>query len=315
MINRKFDIFEFPTNLGLKAQYNVPEPGVRGLPEWLKKHGFHAQFAPENIFNLPPPLYSMNFDKETAVLNTKQVAQYAIDQSKIFGTQLTNENFKLIIGGDCSVLIGNSIALSQKGNYGLFFLDGHTDYIDTSISQTSAAGMDLAIVTGFGHDKLTNIFNLKPYFEEKNVFCVGNREYSNEYVKPILNSDIEYFSLEQLRAVGIRSITDSFLTRMNEKKWDGFFIHLDVDVLNDDIMPAVDSRQNDGLSYDELYKILYPLISDPKAVEIEISILDPDLDEQGTYTIEFIKQFGIIYSSIGNDLPKKNSIFFATTCN
>ena len=72
----------------------------------------------------------------------------------------------------------------------MFFLDGHTDFILPEISQTGgAAGMDLAIVTGHGHDKLTNIFNLKPYLPERNVFCVGNREYSPEYIQPILGSE------------------------------------------------------------------------------------------------------------------------------
>jgi len=38
---------------------------------------------------------------------------------------------------------------------------------------------------------------------------------------------------------------------VSENNLDGFWLHLDVDVLNDDIMPAVDSREKGGLFYDE----------------------------------------------------------------
>ena len=68
---------------------------------------------------------------------------------------------------------------------------------------------------------------------------------------------------------------------------DGFFIHFDVDALDDRVMPAVDSRTEDGLSYDELAEILTPLLSSGKAVGMEITILDPDLDQDGKYTKEF----------------------------
>jgi len=96
-----------------------------------------------------------------------------VDQNKI----------PLVIGGNCSVLIGAGLALKQKGSFGLFHLDGHTDYMWPEFSQTGgAAGMGLALVAGIGHQKLTNIGNLRPYFIEENIFCAGNREYDDEYV-------------------------------------------------------------------------------------------------------------------------------------
>lgn len=173
-----------------------------------------------------------------------------------------------------------------------FFLDGHTDYIDPELSSTGgAAGMDLAIVTGYGHRKLTNIYDLGPYFKESNVFCVGNREYTQAYVEPILESDIHYFDLKKSREFGMTNIANQFLELVRENELDGFFIHLDVDVLKDEIMPAVDCRESDGLSYIEFRELLIPLFSSKKAVGIEITILDPTLDVDGKYTNIFIDNF------------------------
>lgn len=292
MNSNKIDILEFPSNLGLKKTDFESEPGVKNLPAWLEKHGFHEQLNSERVLRLEPPKYSMDLDKESGVRNADKIIEYAIEQSNLIFKQLEEDTFKLIIGGDCSILIGSSIALKRKGNFGLFFLDGHTDFILPEISQTGgAAGMDLAIVTGHGHGKLTNILDQRPYFEEKNIFCAGNREYSKEYVQSILESDITYFDLKKLLENGLTQTANQFLELIRENKLDGFFIHLDVDVLNDKIMPAVDSRKIDGLTYKEFSELLKPLFSSEKAVGIQITILDPTLDKDGKYTIEFIKNF------------------------
>ncbi|HZH94910.1 MAG TPA: arginase family protein, partial [Flavisolibacter sp.] len=180
-----------------------------------------------------------------------------------------------------------------------FFLDGHTDFMLPALSHTGgAAGMDLAVVTGHGHDKLTNIDGQKPYFKEEYVWCVGNRDYEEWYVKAITDSNITYISLDILRQDGIKKCIANFLQMIKTKKLDGFWIHIDVDVLNDTIMPAVDSRQPDGLEYEEFNEILNLLLADSKATGLEITILDPDLDPSGKYTKGFINNFCSSFNSI-----------------
>jgi len=290
-MKKEINIFEFPFNLGLtKKEYEI-EPGVKKLPDWLRKFGFHERIAPKNIFRLESPEYTMNFDKETGVKNPDQIIEYAKKQSELIFKNSNNNTFNIILGGDCSILIGTAIALKNLGNFGLFYLDGHTDYIPSSLSPSGGvAGMDLAIVSGLGHEKLTNINNQKPYFLEENIFCVGNAETDDEeYVEQIINSKIHYFDLYKLRENGFRKTSEDFLNLINEKNLDGFFIHFDVDVLNDEIMPCVDSRMEDGIDYDNLKEILQPLIHNEKCFGIEITILDPDYDPNGEFTQLFIE--------------------------
>lgn len=292
MNSNTINIFEFASNLGLKKTDFEIEPGVKLLPDWLKKNKFHDLIKSEHIFTLQAPDYSMELDEESGVINTEKIVSYAIQQAGLLSEHVKQDSFQIIIGGDCSILIGNALALRQKGTYGLFFLDGHTDFVlpELSVSKQAAA-MELAIVTGYGHEKLTNILGLKPYFKESNVWCVGNREYASNIVKPILNSNVNYFDLNTLRKTGIENCTLQFLRMIEENALDGFFIHLDVDVLNDDIMPAVDSREKDGLNYTEFTTILGILLSSPKAIGIEITILDPNLDKEMKYTSEFVSNF------------------------
>ncbi|MFD8202781.1 arginase family protein, partial [Streptomyces sp. NPDC059701] len=63
---------------------------------------------------------------------------------------------------------------------------------------------------------------------------------------------------------------------------DGFWVHLDADVLDPSVMPAVDSPDPDGLLPGELTALLRPLVRSPRCVGLNITIYDPDLDPDGS---------------------------------
>lgn len=286
---REVYIVEFPSNLGLKEPQPGKEPGVKRLPDWFQRHNLHKIIAPENTLRLDPPKYKNIKDPETQILNANSLVEYAREQAYMINNLLTRNKFPVILGGDCSILLGSAIALKQKGNYALFYLDGHTDFMDISLSETGGVGgMAASIVTGNGHGKLTNILNLSPYIKEENLWCAGNREYDDEYENEIRNSSATYISLKDLREKGISNCTAAFLSEVEKKNLDGFWLHIDVDVLNDTIMPCVDSRTPDGLTYDEFNELTSCLFQSKKLCGFEITILDPDLDTTGQYTKDFV---------------------------
>ncbi|KQW98863.1 arginase family protein [Flavobacterium sp. Root420] len=291
-------IVEFPSNLGLKEPQPGKEPGVKKLPDWLWKHNLHKFISHKDIIRLDPPKYRNVRDHETQILNANSLVEYAREQAYLINNLLTQNKFPFILGGDCSILLGAAIALKQKGNYGLFYLDGHTDFMDISLSETGGVGgMAASIATGNGHEKLTNILNLSPYIKEENLWCVGNREYDDEYENEIRNSTATYLSLEMLRKQGIENCVNSFLSEIKDKNLDGFWLHIDVDVLNDSIMPCVDSRTPDGLTYNEFNKLTSYLLQSEKLSGLEITILDPDLDPTGQYTKEFVANISATFNS------------------
>ncbi len=58
----------------------------------------------------------------------------------------------------------------------------------------------------------------------------------------------------------------------------GFWVHFDVDVLDDAIMPAVDYRQEGGLTWDEAAVLRQGLLEQPDARGLEVTIFNPNLD-------------------------------------
>lgn len=283
-------IIEFPSNLGLREPEPGKEPGVKGLPAWLKKHHFHDQIQPGEVLTLLPPAYSPRKDPATRILNAEGLYNYALQQAALLGQVLDQNKFPLVLGGDCSILLGPAIALKQRGHFGLFYLDGHTDFMNISFSQSGGiGGMAASFVTGNGHEKLANIEGLSPYIKEENLWCVGNREYDDAYEDEVRNSRATYKSLEMLRKEGISNCTHAFLEEAKRKKLDGFWLHIDVDVLDDEIMPCVDSRTPGGLTYNEFNQLTAQLFKSEMLTGVEITILDPDLDSDGKYTREFVK--------------------------
>lgn len=289
-------IVEFPSNLGLKEPQPGKEPGVKNLPNWFWRHNLHKAIDHKDVLRLDPPKYTTNRDSETNILNANALVDYAREQAYLINNLLSQNKFPFILGGDCSILLGSAIALKQKGNYGLFYLDGHTDFMNISLSETGGAGgMAASIVTGNGPLKLTNILNLSPYIKEENLWCAGNREYDDEYENEIRNSSATYLSLHEVRKQGISNAVQTFLTEVKNKNLDGFWLHIDVDVLNDSIMPCVDSRTPDGLTYEEFNELTCYLFQSPKLSGLEITILDPDLDATGKYTKNFVENISATF--------------------
>ena len=61
----------------------------------------------------------------------------------------------------------------------------------------------------------------------------------------------------------------------------GYWLHVDVDVLDPRHLPAVDSPSPGGLAPDDLADLLAALA--PDALGAQVTVFDPDLDPDGTY--------------------------------
>lgn len=295
---RHFMIIEAPSNLGLKELQPGVEPGVRLLPEALRKTGLARDAGITHVICVPAPPYSMDIDQESCVRNAGAIAAYSGVLADRVREAVVKDIIPIVIGGDCSVLIGNALGLkSTGGRYGLFAMDGHHDYMWPEHSATAgAAGMALAIVAGKGHPKLADIRQLRPYIEEQHIYAYGNRDLDPGYVQLITDSPVHYYDLAAIREQGIHTITSRFLTMIGRLELDGFWVHLDVDVLDNDIMPCVDSPEPGGLSYRELEETLEPLIASRYFKGMNITILDPSMDPDNRYTKAFSERLAALLS-------------------
>lgn len=276
----RFAIIDAPSILGLKPT------GVEQLPEALKVAGLQMGLNAEYAGKVEPPPYNAKRDPETLVLNPNGLKDYARQLAETVTEVLRQNKFPVVLGGDCSNVIGCMLALRRMGRYGLFFIDGHADFYQAEANPNGeVASMDLAIVSGRGPNILTNIDGLRPLVRDEDIVLFGYRdaEQQREYgSQDVRETAIHAFDLEQVRSMGVVAAAHQAVEILRKNQLQNFWIHLDADVLDDAIMPAVDYRLADGLSWDELSTALRVLMASGQAVGINIGIFNPRLDRDGS---------------------------------
>ncbi|MCI4317589.1 MAG: arginase family protein [Thermoplasmata archaeon] len=282
---RSITIIEAPTNLGLSRHKDGRERGCDKLPSALRAVGMYPAIGAGRVVSVTRRPYPAEPTYDEGTLNATALRPFLIDVADQVGATLSEGRFPLVIGGDCSVLIGAALALSRRGRHGLCFLDAHLDYVHTGSSKAGVvAGMDLAIVTGKGTSILADIDRMAPYFHEEDVVALGFRpaDAEEKYLEEEFRASRMWgASTADLRRDGLSSILSEASHRLSTAPTLGFWVHVDADVLDSSIMPAVDCPEPGGLVVDELVQTLRQLLSTGKAVGMNVGILDPDLDPSG----------------------------------
>lgn len=278
---REYSVIDAPSILGLRPT------GVEHLPEALRAAGLVERLNADYFGIVTPSPYDYNRDEVTKLLNPAAIKDYSVRLADTVNNLLHNDKFPIVLGGDCSILIGNLLALRRLGRYGLFFIDGHADFYQPQESPTGeVADMDLAIVSGYGPDILTNIEDLKPLVKEPDIVVFGYRdaEQSAQYgCKDIKSTTImNTIELKDVERLGYKKAASLAIDKFVKNDISGFWIHLDVDVLDDSIMPAVDYRLPGGITFSELSQLLSLLVGSKKALGMSITIFNPTLDKDGS---------------------------------
>lgn len=111
----RFSIIEAPSILGLK------QSGVERLPDTLHQAGLHKQLKAQYEDRVPAPAFDDKRDPQTLLLNPHGIEAYSRSLSQVVERVVRSNHFPVVLGGDCSILIGNLLALRRLGRYGLFF--------------------------------------------------------------------------------------------------------------------------------------------------------------------------------------------------
>jgi arginase len=276
-------VLDAPSNLGLKPPSPGKEPGVKNMPAVLRAHGIIQRLRAEDAGSVVPPAYAGAIDPAIKVRNTAGIRDYSLQLANRIEELLGEGKFPLVLGGDCSILLGSALALRKRGRYGLLFVDGHADLLTPASSQSGgAAGMDLALATGLGPELLTDIESRKPYIKPEDTIIFGYRRPATGETSPATpQPPMGAFPLNQIRQQGTTQSARTALAHLASAPTEGFWIHVDVDVLASRWMPAVDSPEDGGMTPEELSTLLKVAASSNRCVGMEITIYDPTLDPAG----------------------------------
>lgn len=277
------EIISAPSILGLKPT-GVEKLSERLLASGLKE-GIRSRYPVRHVQTCNE-LYAHARDHETNCLNAGQIREFSQLLSTVISDTENRRRLALVLGGDCSILLGIMLGLKTTGTYGLIFLDAHADFYEPEKSTTGeVADMDLAIVTGRGPEFLSDINGQHPYVRDENIIHVGQRDgdETKKYgSRDIRETSIKCFDFQEIDHMGIERTTIEVLQHAVRMDVNGIWIHFDTDVLSDELNPAVDYRLPGGLQFEQVEHLIKRLLLTGRIAGMSVTIFNPDLDATGS---------------------------------
>ncbi|MFY1617398.1 arginase family protein [Micromonospora sp. WMMD736] len=290
---RRIAVLDAPTNLGLRPPTSTSVPGCAKAPGALRDHDLLARLRARDAGCLTPPRYDPgDWRPGDGVCHAREIADYSLALAERIGSIIDRGEFPVVLGGDCSVLLGSALAMHRLGEavggrIGLVFVDGHSDFRHPGNASYvgAAAGEDLALVTGRGQADLAALEGRRPYFRDIDVVVLGIRA-QDEYRLDLQAAGITTRPVPALRAEGAARTAQWAHEQLADCA--GYWVHIDVDVLDPAVMPAVDAPDPGGIAFAELEILLAGLVDTPHCLGVELTVFDPDYDPDGSYAAEIV---------------------------
>ena len=281
-------VLDAPSNLGLRPPTATSVPGCAKAPGALRDHGLVGRLRARDAGCLTPPRYDPgDWQPGDGVAHAAAIAMYSVRLADRIGELLDAGEFPVVLGGDCSVVIGSALAMRRRasesdGRIGLVYIDGHSDFRHPGNASYvgAAAGEGLAIVTGRGQPDLAAIEHRRPYFRDADVVLVGIRTH-DDYRLDLEAAGIQTLPVPRLRAEGAGRSAQWARNQLADCV--GYWVHVDVDVLDPAVMPAVDAPDQGGIAYAELELLLGGLVGTARCLGMEVTVFDPDYDLDGAH--------------------------------
>ena len=281
-MTRRIAVVGAPSSLGIRPYEDGEQRHLDRAPSVLRGRDLVARLGASDFGDVAPPPYRDYVRPFEGARNEEPVLGYSRALADRVVSACSGNRFAIVIGGDCSIVLGCLLAARKRlgGPVGLVYVDAHPDFSTARESATgSISGMTLALATGRGDSPLVALAGKSPLVNGEHVALVGRRSFRVACGQAAFERssilDLPFTKCSIGASSGLSALA---LDRVASRGVRGFWIHLDVDVLNPSVMPAVDSPEAGGPTLDELVDLLAPLVRHPLAVGLDLSIYDPALD-------------------------------------
>jgi arginase len=282
-VTRSITIIGAPSSIGIKPYENGEARALDQAPAVYRQLGLVERLAALDVGDLTPLPYRDFTRPAGRPRNEHEMVLYSEALADRVASAMQQGSFPLVLGGDCSIVLGTLLGLRRAGlsRAGLAYLDGHADFATPTESRTgSVASMCLGLAVGRSESPLARLAEPGPLVRTEDVALVGRRDenepwYGHDALHASAVLDMPHAAVGK---TGYGKAAGVVLEPLAQPGLDGFWIHLDADVLDAAVMPAVDSPEPNGPDLEQLSELLRPLVRHPRALGMELTIYDPKLD-------------------------------------
>jgi arginase len=258
--------------------------GTEHAPAAIREQGLLERLGARDRGDLDVRIRGDARDPETGIIGTAGVFSVTTAVRIAVRDAVAAGDRPLVLGGCCSLVPGALAGVRDaSGSAGVAYIDGHVDVYDGRTSPTGeAADMPMAVAFGFGPKPWVDAAG-GASAEPERVVVLGARDPEEAAdIAPLLAGKLAALEVHdpwQLRETGLRESGEAAAAKLGR-----YWIHLDVDVLDEAAMPATDYLMTGGLEWDELAALLGPLCAAPGLAGLSLGCLNPEKDRDGRCT-------------------------------
>jgi arginase len=269
----RVSLIEVPYDSGLEGLRMGAGPGrllADGIAGSLLTHGHDVHATTVRAISEPPTEVVTMFELDSAVAGVVREG-------------LRRDELPLILSGNCSNASHGAIAGGSPGELGVLWLDGHLDF-DTpeTTREGSIDAMALAVATGQCWRRMAEAIDGFAPLPASDVVHVGARA-GAEATQRLRDAGAAVITAAEIRTLRpqmpaeLSKALDGLASRVR-----GLYVHLDLDVLDPvEVAPANEFVKPDGLSVDDVRRVI-GVVDDRFTIKtIGITCYDPSVDPEG----------------------------------
>jgi arginase len=184
----------------------------------------------------------------------------------------------VVLGGECSETVGIMAGLAEefKGRPGMLWLDAHGDFNTPETSPSGyIGGMCLALATGRGPS-----LGLPPSLADERLVHLGSRDLDPAEEKALAESQVTLVTSRMAKERGAAEAAKDAAKKLDSTS-DWIVCHLDVDVVDPELIPAVNYPTPGGLGVEEVAALIRALSNTGKLRLLELAAYNPAKDRSG----------------------------------
>jgi arginase len=256
--------------------------GAELAPGELRALGLTAAIGAVDEADLDIRVRGEERDPATGILASDGVLESTVAIRAAVAECLAAGRRPFLAGGCCAELPG-ALAGSRDalGSVGLLHLDGHLDLYDGLTSASGeAADMPVSVALGLGPQAWVEVAGgasvtgagtaIVGFRDREESLRYGMRQPEELAEPPLLRPAAE------LHAGDPAAIATEVVAALAAHG--SFWLHLDVDALDEAVFPATDYLMPGGLDWDELAALLPPLLASPALAGASIACYNPEKD-------------------------------------
>jgi arginase len=261
--------------------------GTELAPAAMRRLGLVEVLGASDAGDLPVSIRDDHRDEDSGVVGIGDVLEVTRAVREAVRGAAAAGRRPLLIGGCCTLVPGALAGMRDAGlPCGVAYVDGHVDVYTGSSSPTGeAADMPMSVAFGLGPASWVEAAGGASAKPEEFVVLGARDPEEAEDIEELMAGALresEVLHPIDLREQGLGAAAERAADRLGR---DGkrFWVHLDVDVLDEAEMPATDYLMPGGLDWDELELLMRPLGASPSLAGFSLGCVNPEKDPDGQY--------------------------------